>query len=107
MTDEDGGGADPPQRAGDRGDVALECVEAVLAGHHLVPLRLKRGDHLAEARAVGPDPVDEHDAGFGLRGHRQLPGTLSVFTVMFETGAHLEGKRRATRERLNDRWLAR
>jgi len=25
---------------------------------------LKRGDHLAEARAVGPDAVAEHDAGF-------------------------------------------
>ena len=26
------------------------------------------GDHLVEARAVGPDPVAEHDARFGLHG---------------------------------------
>jgi len=31
-------------------------------------LRPERGDHLAEGRAVGPDPVDEHDARLGLHG---------------------------------------
>jgi len=43
----------------------IERVEAVLGGHYLVSLRLKRGDHLAEARAVGPEPVREYDACFG------------------------------------------
>jgi hypothetical protein len=32
-----------------RGDIAFGSVEAVLGGHDLVPLRLKRGDHLAKA----------------------------------------------------------
>src|SRR5258708_29516692 len=50
-------------------DISLERIEAVLAGHHLVALRLKRGNHLVETRPVGPDAVDEHDARFGLLGH--------------------------------------
>ena len=62
VADENGRAGDPAQRAGDRGDVAFERVEAVLGGHHLVPVRLKRRDHLAEARAVGPEPVREYDA---------------------------------------------
>src|SRR5882724_9114128 len=48
VADEDGRIADTRERAGDRRDVACERVEAVLARHHLVPLRLKRGEHLAE-----------------------------------------------------------
>jgi hypothetical protein len=43
---------------------AGERVEAVLGSDHLVPFRLKRGGHLAEGRAIGPDPVSEHDALF-------------------------------------------
>jgi hypothetical protein len=58
--------SDAPQRAFHRGDVTCECVEALLGGYHLVPLRLKCRNHLAEARAVGPDTVAEHDAWFGL-----------------------------------------
>src|SRR6266849_10562417 len=41
--------------------------EAILGGDHLVAFGLKRGDHLVEARAVGPDSVTEHDARFALR----------------------------------------
>src|SRR5271169_7064813 len=65
---ENGRAADAPQRTGYRGDVAFERVEAVLGGHHLVPVRLKRRDHLAETRAVGPEPVREDDACFGWHG---------------------------------------
>jgi hypothetical protein len=39
-----------------------------LRGNHFVPICLKSGDHLVKARAVGPDPVAEHDAMFSLRG---------------------------------------
>ena len=47
-------------------NLACKCVEAVLGGDHLMPIRLKRGNHLVEARSVGPDPVAEHDAWFGF-----------------------------------------
>src|SRR5271154_7282187 len=68
VADENGRAAAPPQRAGDRGDVAFERVEAVLGGHHLVPVRLKRRDHLAVARTVGPEPVREDDTWLGWHG---------------------------------------
>ena len=71
VADKDGRAADAPQRAFRCGDVTCECVKAILGGDHLVPLRLKRGNHFAEARAVGPDTVAEHDACFGL--HISLP----------------------------------
>src|SRR6267143_6046655 len=45
VADENGRAADPPQRTDYRSDVAFERVEAVLCGHHLVPVRLKRRDH--------------------------------------------------------------
>jgi hypothetical protein len=48
VADENRRTADAPERALDCGDVAYR-VEAVLTGHHLVALRLKRGDDLAEA----------------------------------------------------------
>src|SRR5271169_3498170 len=65
VADENGRAADPPQRTDYRGDVAFERVEAVLGRHHLVPVRLKRRDHLSVARAVGPEPVREYDACLG------------------------------------------
>ena len=37
VADEDGRAADRPERAGYCGDIAFECVQAVLGGHHLVP----------------------------------------------------------------------
>jgi len=58
--------SDAPQRAFHCGDVSCECVEALLGDYLLVPLRLKCRNQLAEARAVGPDTVAEHDAWFGL-----------------------------------------
>lgn len=42
--------------------VASQRVEAELGGNHFVPLRLKSREQFAEARAVGPQSVDEHDA---------------------------------------------
>ena len=56
VADEDGRAADRPERAGYCGDIAFECVQAVLGGHHLVPLRLKRGDHLVKARPSAHRP---------------------------------------------------
>src|SRR6266404_3888152 len=50
----------------------LSVSRLMLGGQHLVPLRLKGGDHLAKGRAVGPNPVDEHDTRFGLVGHSPL-----------------------------------
>jgi hypothetical protein len=76
VADEDGRAADPAQRADHGGDVALGGVEGVLGGHHLVSLGLQCGDHLVEARAVGPDPVDEDDTRFVLRGHGVLLNSI-------------------------------
>src|SRR5260370_27078219 len=56
--------------------MAFGRVAAVLGGHYLVPICLKRGDHLVKARAVGPDPVAEHDARFGL--HECLSPRIQV-----------------------------
>src|SRR5258708_18689612 len=67
MADEDDRAADPAARCLHQGDVLCRCVEAVLRCNTLMPLRLKGNDQLAEARAVGPEPVTENDAGFGLR----------------------------------------
>jgi hypothetical protein len=54
----------PSERSVDCSDVAFESVETVLGRDHFVPLRLKRWDQLAEARAVGPESVGENDAWF-------------------------------------------
>ena len=45
-------------------DVAFKTVETVLGRDHFVPLGLKRRDQLAEARAIGPEPVSEYNAWF-------------------------------------------
>src|SRR5258708_692233 len=60
VADENSGAADPPQCTFYCGDVAFECVEALLDGHRLIPFRLKRGRYLVKARAVGPDAVAEY-----------------------------------------------
>src|SRR5262249_46479370 len=54
------------------GHVALDCVEAVLNGQHLVPVLLKRWDHLAVAGTVGPQAMGEHNTGLVVRGHDRL-----------------------------------
>src|SRR5260370_401037 len=56
-----------------KGDVAAvtRALGRVRSPAILVPLRLKRGDQFAEARAVGPESVGEHDARFGV-GHGLL-----------------------------------
>jgi hypothetical protein len=67
VTDQDDRAFDPTKAADDRGDVAAE-----LGSQHLMAFCLKRRDQLAEARPVGPQAVGEHDARFGLHGHRTL-----------------------------------
>src|SRR5947209_16213111 len=69
MADEDNGAADPAYRCFHQGDVLCRCVEAVLRCNTLIPLRLKGNDQLAEARAIGPESVAEHDAWFRIFGH--------------------------------------
>jgi len=49
VADEDGRATDPPERPFYRSDITFGGIEAVLGGHHLMPLRLKRGHHLAKA----------------------------------------------------------
>jgi hypothetical protein len=39
---------------------------------------LKRWDYLCEARAVGPQTMDKHDAGFTLSRHESSPFSLST-----------------------------
>src|SRR6266446_8533647 len=67
VADEDNGAADAADGCFHQSDVLCRCVEAVLPGNTLIPLRLKGSDQLAEARAIGPEPVAEHDAWFSLR----------------------------------------
>src|SRR6266446_4480118 len=62
--DEDNGTADPANRRFHQRDVLCRCVEAVLRCNTFVPLLLKGNDQLAEARAIGPESVAEHDAWF-------------------------------------------
>src|SRR6266581_1820610 len=76
MSDEDNRVADPFECTFYGGDIACKCVEAVLGGDDRVPIGLKRGNHLVEGRAVGPDPVTEHNAWFdfcGFRFHLSFP----------------------------------
>jgi hypothetical protein len=56
---------DVVDREVDARDVALQRVQAVLRGEHLVPLGLEGRDELVEARTVRPQPVREDDAGLG------------------------------------------
>src|SRR5882762_7589572 len=62
VADEDNGAADPAHRGFHQGDVLCRCVEAVLRCNTLIPLRLKGNDQFAEARAISPESVAEHDA---------------------------------------------
>ena len=59
--------------------ISKEEVQALLRGDHLVSLRLQRRDQLVPARAIGPDPVAEHDAWFAL-GSVHLYLSLSIFS---------------------------
>src|SRR5258708_5568461 len=67
VADEDNGAANPADRCFHQSDILCRCVEAVLRGDTLITLRLKGSDQLAEARAIGPEPVAENDAWFSLR----------------------------------------
>src|SRR5260370_3002586 len=67
VADEDNGAADAADGCFHQSDVLCRCVEAVLPGNTLILLRLKGSDQLAEARAIGPKPVAEHDTWFSLR----------------------------------------
>ena len=64
----------PPAVAVQAEAVPRHRVEAVLGGDHFVSLRLESWDQLAERRSIGPYPVDEYNALFGLfRVHVQAP----------------------------------
>src|SRR6267142_948766 len=67
VADEDNGAANPADRCFHQSDILCRCVEAVLRGDTLITFRLKGSDQLAEARAIGPEPVAENDAWFSLR----------------------------------------
>jgi len=73
VADEDGRAADLIQVVAGGGDVLDVVVEGVLRGDHLVALRLERGHHLVEARAIGKNPVAEHQARLGSRRHSPSP----------------------------------
>jgi hypothetical protein len=51
-----------------------------------VSLRLKSWNQFAEGRAVGPYPMNEYDAGFALRGHRNLPSLNWEQQLALSTG---------------------
>src|SRR5260370_22133034 len=66
VADEDNGAANPADRSFHQSDILCRCVEAVLRCNTLITLRLKWSDQLAEARAIGPEPMTENDAWFGF-----------------------------------------
>src|SRR6266404_2005731 len=55
VTYEDNGVADSAYRCFRQGNVLRCCVEAVLRRNTFIPLRLKGNDQLTEARAIGPE----------------------------------------------------
>src|SRR6266853_1735905 len=79
VADEDNGAANPADRCFHQSDILCRCVETVLRGDTLIPLRLKGSDQLAEARAIGPEPMAEHDAWLGL--HRFHLFSYSAFRL--------------------------
>src|SRR6266446_857321 len=83
VADEDNGAAHPAYHCFRQGNVLCRCVEAVLRRNTLIPLRLKGNDQLAEARTIGPEPMAEHDAWFGLR-HFALLDCLSYIPASIE-----------------------
>jgi hypothetical protein len=56
MADEDGWAATPPQRTSYCCNIALKCVEAVLSGYHIMPLRLQRGMTLLKYEPSAHNP---------------------------------------------------
>src|SRR5215475_12406574 len=79
--------ADPLQSPFHVGHVLRVRVEPVLTRDHLVPLSEKGRDQFAEARAVGPQAVDEHDAGFALVRHGELLRQIAEETSLRFSGA--------------------
>jgi hypothetical protein len=61
VANQDNGAVDPADRFFRHLDVLCRRVEAVLCRNTLIALRLQGNDQLAEARAIGPEPVAEHD----------------------------------------------
>ena len=66
VTDEYGWAIDPTQRAFHGGHVIRIAVEPVLDGDHFVTIGLQGGNHLAEARTVGPETMAETMEGLVL-----------------------------------------
>src|SRR5271156_4107308 len=59
---EKGRARDAPESANNAIDVPSMTVESILGGDHVVSLRPKRRDQLAEARTVSPNAVTEDNA---------------------------------------------
>src|SRR5215813_3168172 len=73
VPDQDYGTANPLQSPSHVGDILGVRIESVLRCDHLMPLGQKGRDQFAETRAVGPQAVDENDAGFALICHISAP----------------------------------
>src|ERR1700758_1647441 len=82
MAHEDDRTADAVERALHGSYVLFERVEAILNCDHLMPIGLQCGDHLAEARAVGPNAVAEHNGWFALQRHRNLLSLVGTTCVI-------------------------
>lgn len=72
MSYEKNGAANTVERVLDHGYVCIERLQTVLNSDDLMAVRLQCGDDLAEARAVGPNAVAEHDGWFALISHELL-----------------------------------
>src|SRR5215472_7265520 len=84
VADENNRTADPAYGFFRHGNVLCRCVEGVLRRNAFIPLRLKGNDQLAEARAIGPEPMAEHDTWFC--GHIYIFLLVRFFVSRFQLG---------------------
>src|SRR5207247_8848666 len=77
---EEDGAANAVQRPLHHSQVLFKRFQAVLNCDHLIAIRLQCGDDLAEARAIGPNAVAEHDGWFALQRHRSLLSLVGTTT---------------------------
>src|SRR5215471_79635 len=91
MPNQDHGTADTLQAPSHVGDVLSVRIETVLSCNHLMSLGQKGRNQFAEARAVGPQAVDENDAGFALICQKFAP-SLTGKNVSFAVRPNLSLK---------------
>src|SRR5215469_16044978 len=77
VSNQDHGTADALQSPSHVGDILGVRIESVLGCDYLMSLSQKGRDQFAEARAIGPQAVNEDDARFALICHNSAPFVLT------------------------------